>query len=200
MSEHILRLHKAKVSPEEAPVGTELLRKYVSYAKRLEPKMSNDAIKVLNDFYLKMRASSTASPDSPVAITPRQLEALVRLSEARARTFLRKEVTAEDAQSIIRLMNVSLQNVGIDTSTGKIDIDVIMTGKPKSLRDLMQLIRTNVSEMADEDGLAEETPLISKIVDEVGLDEEEIRKALNQLLKEGLLYTPKPGFLKKTAG
>ncbi len=199
MSEHILNLHKGRVSTEEAPIEAELLRKYISYAKRLEPKLSDEAVKVLNDFYLRMRASSAASTDSPIAITPRQLEALVRLSEARARASLKSEVTSEDAQAIIRLVTISLQNVGIDTTTGKIDIDVIMTGKPKSLRDLMQIVRTNVSELEDEDGVAEIAKLLTKLVDEVGLDEDDVRKALNQLLKEGLLYSPKPGYLKRTA-
>jgi replicative DNA helicase Mcm len=200
MSEHILKLHKAKVPPEEAPIPAGLLRKYISYAKRIEPRISDEAVQVLRDFYLKMRASSAASPDSPISITPRQLEALVRLCEARARAFLRDEVTGEDAKAIIRLMTLSLQNVGIDTSTGKIDIDVIMTGKPKSLRDLMQLIRATVSEMEGEEGAAEEGKVLKRLIDEMGLKEEEVRKALNQLVKEGLLYSPKPGFLKRTSG
>ncbi len=63
----------------------------------------------------------------------------------------------------------------------------------------MQIVRTNVSELEDEDGVAEIAKLLTKLVDEVGLDEDDVRKALNQLLKEGLLYSPKPGYLKRTA-
>ncbi len=199
MSEHILKLHKERVSPEEPPIATELFRKYISYAKRIEPKLSEEADKTLKEFYLKMRASSASSPDSPISITPRQLEALVRLSEARARTFLRTSITAEDAEAIIRLMNVSLSNVGLDTTTGKIDIDVIMTGKSKSLRDIMQIIRTTVSELEEKDGLAEEDKVVTQLLEDVGYKEEDVRRGLDQLRKEGLLYSPKPGFLKRTS-
>jgi replicative DNA helicase Mcm len=72
---------------------------------------------------------------SPIVITIRQLESLVRLAEARARVHLREEVTAEDAGAAIALMQSSLEQVGINVTMGKIDIDVIMTGKPRSLQD-----------------------------------------------------------------
>jgi len=196
MSEHILALHKMKTTPEEAPLPPELLRKYISYAKRIQPVLSDDAIKELREFYLRMRSIS-GSAESPVAITPRQLESLIRLSESRARSFLRDKVTVEDARAIIRLVTVSLQDVGIDTTTGKIDIDVIMTGKPKSLRDRMQIIISTVGEMEKETGFVEETPLYEALK-EKGVDEEKARAAVSQLIREGVLYAPKPGQVKRT--
>lgn len=198
MSEHILSLHQKREPPEEAPIPPELLRKYISYAKKIEPKLTDEAVKELKSFYLKMRSSSSSSQDSPIAITPRQLEALVRLAEARARAALRTEVKAEDAKAIIKLMNASLQNVGIDVTTGKIDIDVIMTGKPKSLRDTMQVVRAAIAELQDESGAVEEEKLYKTLIEKFELKEEDIKKAVTQLLKEGLLYAPKPGFLKRT--
>ena len=196
MSEHILTLHKMKTTPEEAPLPPELLRKYISYAKRIEPVLTDDAIKELREFYLKMRSIS-GSAESPVAITPRQLEALIRLAEARARSFLRDKVTVEDARAIIRLVTVSLQDVGIDTSTGKMDIDVIMTGIPKSLRDTMQIVISTVAEMEKETGFVEEVPLYEALK-EKGVEEGRARAAVSQLLRQGVLYAPKPGQVKKT--
>ena len=93
MSKHILEIHRRGASPVEAQVDAELLRKYVSYAKTINPELTMDALKRLSDFYLAMRAASETE-GSPVAITARQLESLVRISEARARVALRKEVTA----------------------------------------------------------------------------------------------------------
>ncbi|MEM3754663.1 MAG: LAGLIDADG family homing endonuclease, partial [Candidatus Bathyarchaeia archaeon] len=146
MSEHILNLHRLKGLTQEVPIPPEIFRKYISYAKRINPVLTEEAAQELENFYLKTRSISTSS-DSPIAITPRQLEALVRLSEARARAFLRDKVLAEDAKAAIRLMTISLQNVGIDVTTGKIDIDVIMTGKPKSLRDKMQAVLAFITEL-----------------------------------------------------
>ena len=198
MSEHILALHRSRVSPETAPFAPDFLRKYISYAKRIIPVLSSEAVTELRDFYLKMRAKGGA--EAAVAITPRQLEALVRISEARARAFLRDIVTVEDAKSAIRIMTVSLSDVGVDVKTGAMDIDVIMTGKPRSLRDSFQRVIETVAEMERETGTVEETVLIAALVDKEKMEEREARRLIGQLIKEGILYSPKPGRLKRTAG
>ena len=198
MSEHILALHRSKVSPETAPFAPDFLRKYISFAKRITPVLTPEAVIELRDFYLKMR--SKGGEDAAVAITPRQLEALVRISEARARAFLRDTVTVEDAKSAIRIMTVSLSDVGVDVKTGAMDIDVIMTGKPRSLRDSFQRVIETVAEMERETGTVEETVLIAALVDKEKMEEREARRLIGQLIKEGILYSPKPGRLKRTAG
>ena len=198
MSEHILALHRSKVSPETAPFAPDFLRKYISFAKRITPVLSPEAVTELRDFYLKMR--SKGGEEAAVAITPRQLEALVRISEARARAFLRDTVTVEDAKSAIRIMTVSLSDVGVDVKTGAMDIDVIMTGKPRSLRDSFQRVIETVAEMERETGTVEETVLIAALVDKEKMEEREARRLIGQLIKEGILYSPKPGRLKRTAG
>jgi replicative DNA helicase Mcm len=61
-AEHILRLHTIGVSEQEPPIPMELLRKYISYAKiHSKPKLSEDAAKRLQEFYLEMRAASETS-------------------------------------------------------------------------------------------------------------------------------------------
>src|SRR3989441_901821 len=198
MAAHILELHKTKLNPEAAPFAPDFLRKYIAYSKRINPVLSLEALKELQDFYLKMRIKGGKS--AAVAITPRQLEALVRISEARARAFLRETVTVEDAKSAIRIMTVSLSDVGVDVKTGAMDIDVIMTGKPRSLRDSFQRVIETVAEMERETGTVEETVLIAALVDKEKMEEREARRLIGQLIKEGILYSPKPGRLKRTAG
>lgn len=198
MSEHILALHRSKTSPETAPFAPDFLRKYISYAKRIFPVLSPEAVNELRDFYLKMR--SKGGSEAAVAITPRQLEALVRISEARARAFLRDRVTVEDAKSAIRIMTVSLSDVGVDVKTGVMDIDVIMTGKPRSLRDSFQRVIETVAELERETGTVEETVLVAALVDKEKMEDREARRLIGQLIKEGILYSPKPGRLKRTAG
>jgi replicative DNA helicase Mcm len=198
MSEHILTLHRLKTTPEEPPLLPEMLRKYIAYAKRIEPVLTDDSVNAIRQYYLKMRSLSGSS-ESPVVITPRQLEGLVRLAEARAKSFLRDRVEAEDAQAIIRLMTLSLQDVGIDTTTGKIDIDVIMTGKPKSLRDKMQVVLSTFADLEKQLGIVEDSTLYQALSRKVDLTDDEARRLIDQLVKEGILYSPKPGHLKRTA-
>ncbi|MEM2146187.1 MAG: hypothetical protein QW279_12550, partial [Candidatus Jordarchaeaceae archaeon] len=197
MSEHILSLHQKRESPETAPIPPDLLRKYISYAKKVEPKLTDEAVKELKSFYLKMRSSSGSSQDSPIAITPRQLEALVRLAEARAKAALRIEVKAEDAKAIIKLMNASLQNVGIDVTTGKIDIDVIMTGKPKSLQDKLRVILNVMVDMEKETGAVKKSDLIDRLASQFNVDKTEVERLLSLMKREGTIYEPKEGYVRK---
>jgi replicative DNA helicase Mcm len=196
MSEHILELHRRGVVPVESPVLPELLRKYISYAKNMKPVLTKDAVERLKAFYLAMRASGTEG--APIAITARQLESLVRLAEARARVALRKEVTAEDAEAAIAIARRSLEEVGIDMASHAMDIDVIMTGKPKSLRDKLQVILGTILEMEKEAGVAEKKALLETLETKHSISPGEAERLLNQMLKEGTLYSPREGFLKKT--
>lgn len=197
MSEHILALHKRSTSPVEAPIPPDLLRKYISYAKNIKSTLTEEALRRLGDFYLEMRAASEAE-ETPIAITARQLESLVRLAEARARAALRKEVLAEDAEAAIAIMKKSLEEVGIDVSSGKIDIDSIMTGKPKSVRDKLQLILTLIMELEKETGMVEKKALIDQLQTKHDIPPKDAERLINQLIKEGTLYSPREGYLKKT--
>jgi replicative DNA helicase Mcm len=198
MSEHILSLHKTKHTPEEAPFPPDFLRKYISYAKRIVPVLTPEAVKELQDFYLRMR--NTTGKEAAVAITPRQLEGLVRISEARARAFLREEVTVEDAKSAVKIMSYALYDVGVDVKTGKIDIDTIMTGKPATVRDSLGRVMAIVAELERETGTVDEQILTAAIVEREKVTDGEARRFVGQLIKEGMIYSPKEGKLKRTSG
>jgi replicative DNA helicase Mcm len=197
MSAHILEIHRKGLSPVEPPIQPELLRKYITYAKAIRPALTPEAIQRINDFYLAMRSVSDAE-GSPVAITARQLESLVRIAEARARSALRKEVSAEDAEAAITIMKKSLGEVGIDLSSYKMDIDIIMTGKPKSMRDRLQTILSTLMELERETGMVERTTLLNELEDKYKVSRGEAERLIGQLLREGTIYEPREGYLKKT--
>ncbi|MEM3730818.1 MAG: minichromosome maintenance protein MCM [Candidatus Bathyarchaeia archaeon] len=197
MSEHILEIHRKGLTPVEPPIPLELLRKYISYAKGIKPVLTQEALQRLKDFYLAMRSSSE-SEGSPVSITARQLESLVRIAEARARAALRKEVLAEDAEAAIAIMKKSLEEVGIDVSSYKIDIDTIMTGKPKSVRDKLHVVLSTLMEMERETGMVEKTALLYELETKHKVSRVEAERLIGQLLREGTIYEPREGYLKKT--
>ena len=197
MSEHILEMHRKGLSPVEPPIPSDMLRKYISYAKGIKPVLTQEAVQRLKDFYLAMRSASE-SEGSPVAITARQLESLVRISEARARASLRKEVLTEDAEAAITIMKRSLEEVGIDMSSYKIDIDLIMTGKPKSVRDKMQTVLSTLMTMEKETGIVEKTALLNELETKYTIPIGEAERLIAQLLREGTIYEPREGYLKKT--
>ena len=197
MSAHILELHRKGLSPIEPPISPDLLRKYITYAKGVRPTLTSEAVQRLNDFYLAMRSASE-SEGSPVAITARQLESLVRVAEAHARSALRKEVKAEDAEAAIAIMKRSLEEVGIDLSSYKMDIDIIMTGKPKSVRDRLQTILSTLMELERETGIVEKTTLLNELDERYKISRGEAERLIGQLLREGTIYEPREGYLKKT--
>jgi len=197
MSEHILEVHRKGLSPVEPPISLELLRRYVGYSKGIKPVLTTEALQRLNDFYLAMRSVSEAE-GSPVAITARQLESLVRIAESRARAALRKEVLAEDAEAAINAMKKSLEEVGIDLTSYKIDIDIIMTGKPKSIRDKLQTVLSTLMEMEKETGIVERTALLNELETKYKISRGEAERLIGQLLREGTIYEPREGYLKKT--
>ncbi len=199
MSEHILELHRrGSTGQAEPPIPPTLLRKYISYAKNIRPQLSEPALQRLKDFYLEMRSAGGESESSPIAITARQLESLVRLAEARARVALRNEIQVEDAEAAITIMKRSLGEVGVDITTGKTDIDLIYSGKPKSMRDRLTIILGTIIEMEKETGMVEKTALIDKLTKERDMTPQEAEKLITQLEKEGTIYRPREGYLKKT--
>jgi replicative DNA helicase Mcm len=199
MSEHILNLHRRGSMPgAESPISPQLLRKYISYAKNIKPVLSEPALQRLKDFYLEMRTAGGESEASPIAITARQLESLVRIAEARARVALRKEISAEDAEAAVNIMKRSLTEVGIDIATGKADIDLIYSGKPKSMRDRLQIILSTIVEMEKDTGMVDKTALLDKLTKERDVTQQEAERLLQQLEKDGTIYRPREGYIKKT--
>jgi replicative DNA helicase Mcm len=197
MTEHILEIHRRGISSAESPIPSNLLRKYISYAKNIKPQLTEEALNRLKDFYLEMRAASETE-GTPIAITARQLESLVRISEARARIAYRKEILVEDAEAAIRIMGLSLKEVGIDLTSGKQDIDIIMTGRPKSVRDRLQIILGSIIEMEKNTGMVEKAALLQKLQTENEINNMEAERLIGQLVKEGTVYSPREGYLKKT--
>jgi replicative DNA helicase Mcm len=197
MSAHILELHKKGTVSLETPIASDMLRKYISYAKNIKPVLTDPAMQRLKEFYLEMRAVTEKIEGSPIAITARQLESLVRLAEARARVALRKKVTVEDAEAAVVIMNKSLEEVGIDMATHVRDIDVIMVGKPKSMQDKLRVILTEIVEMSKDTGMVEKKLLLDELSAKHKIQILEIQKLIGRMIKDGTIYEPRPGFLKK---
>lgn len=144
-----------------------------------------------------MRAVTEKIEGSPIAITARQLESLVRLTESRARIALRKEVTVEDAEAAIAIMNKSLEEVGIDMSTQMRDIDIIMIGKPKSMQDKLRRILDEIVAMSKETGMVEKKLLVETLFNKYKIEISESQKLIGRLIREGTIYERRPGFLSK---
>jgi len=95
-------------------------------------------------------------------------------------------------------MKRSLEEVGIDMSSYKVDIDLIMTGRPKSIRDKLGIVLSTITEMERVTGLVERDALVNELETKHKIPRGEIERMLGQLLREGTIYEPREGSLKKT--
>ncbi len=197
LAEHILKAH-ADPDYIKPPIPPEFLRKYIAYARKVcKPKLSKEAIEEIKNFYVNLRSSYSEEAGAIVPLTPRQLEALIRLAEASAKVRLSDVVTREDAKRAIRLLEYSLKLLGTEPETGKIDIDRIEAGMSSSQRSKVTTLLTIIEDLGKnrEDGVP-----IEEILDEAksrGLEESEVYELIDKLKREGNLLEPRPGFIKK---
>ena len=198
MASHILGLHQ-NVDSKEATIPTELLRKYIAYARQnVHPRLTDEAVEEIQNYYVRMRTSGMGEGGvKSIPISPRQLEALVRLSEASARVRLDNSVLRKDAKKAIELLEFCLMGVGFDTETGKIDIDRIATGVSASERSRIGNIKEIINEL--EERIGKSIP-IEDIVAEArskGIEEARIEEALDKLKRSGDIFEPRRGFIQK---
>ena len=132
---------------------------------------------------------------SAIPISARQLEALVRLGEASARSRLSEEVTKDDAKRAIGLVMHCLEQLGVDPDTGKMDIDRLTTGVTASTRNQVHTIKMIIKELADLTGnqLVPEEEILAK-AEEKGIDELKAEEILEKLNRLGDIFRPKPGY------
>lgn len=179
---------------------TDELRRYVSYAKRVHPQLTPAAAAHLKAFYLRIRKASTGPAESAAAvmITPRQLEALIRLTKAHARLHLRTEATEADTDAAIALFRASMSQVGVDPETGKVDIDMVELGKPRGMQERLFTVLRLVGELGKETGVAGEDEVKEALQERYGIGEGEAARLIGVLMRDGTIYSPRPRWLKRT--
>lgn len=170
----------------------DFLRKYVAYSKRTIPVMSDEAMKTLEGYYVSIRKLGEGD-EASVPITARQLEALIRMSEASARSRFNPVVSAEDANRSIKIVEYYLGKVA--SEGGRRDIDLIATGTSRSQREQIYVLKSLVQQLSDERRGVSMEELVQKAGSE-NIPEERVRALLKRLSDAGEVYSPQPGYYK----
>ncbi|KAJ8549855.1 hypothetical protein K7X08_033562 [Anisodus acutangulus] len=112
IAHHIVRVHQRRENPVDPPFSTAQVKRYIMYAKTLKPELTAKARELMVESYVALRRGDTA-PGSRVAyrMTVRQLEALIRLSEAIARSHLDTQVEPRHVRIATRLLKTSIISV-----------------------------------------------------------------------------------------
>jgi replicative DNA helicase Mcm len=201
LASFILKLHKeenaSKIDAQH--YETVVIKKYVGYAKQyIFPRLTEQALTEIKNYFVSMRNSGNPEDKiQSIPISARQLEGLIRLAEASARTRLSQTVTKKDAQRAIDLLHHCLSLIGMDTETGKFDIDRIATGISSSQRGAISVVKEIINEL--EKNFGKVIP-IDDVIREAGvkdISDEKAAEVIDKLKRAGDLFSPKPGFVSK---
>lgn len=197
-ADFILKLHKES-SGGEIDIPTHVLKKYIAYARQnINPQMTDAALEEIKEYYVKMRSSGEGDEGyKSIPISARQLEALIRLSEASARSRLSNKVTKPDARRAIELVHFCLSQIGVDPETGKLDIDRITTGITASQRGTIATIKEIIHDLEGQIGKQIPIDDIVMRAKDKGIDQDKTEEILDRLKKAGDIFAPRPNFISR---
>ena len=115
----------------------EKLSKYLLLAKSKNPKHTQETQDHLINYYTNLRKKGN---EDSITITNRQIAGLKRLSEAHAKLYLRNEVTIEDCEAVISLMEYSQKR--LSESEILTNMSNSTRGKHRVIRDLIEATDT----------------------------------------------------------
>ncbi len=205
IAKHILLQHEAagaKITDakeyeqvEAPPLNPELLRKYIAFAKKsITPVLKDDAAKKVQEYYIGLRQLGLKQGTTP--ITPRDIEGIIRMAEASAKTRLSGTVELVDAELAIQLKEYMLKTLAVDTS-GRRDIDIILTDMPKEKVNKINSILSIVRKLNEENsGNGAQYRLVMEEAMKQEMDENTVKRYIDDLVRSGDLYAPRPGLLK----
>ena len=181
---------------KEGVDGTEhlsqsFLRKYIAFAKRnYHPNIDKDVMALILEYYVQERQSygredtDEGGESNVVPITARALEALIRLTEAHARMFLREDATAEDAKVALAVFKHWREESGIEDESE-------FSGTSVKQRNTSVIIKNIIRDICTENGnnatkIEIYNRALAKKIDEFTVD-----RIISQMRASGVLFQPK---------
>ncbi|KAK4689645.1 DNA replication licensing factor MCM4, partial [Tremellales sp. Uapishka_1] len=133
----------------------ETLTAYITYARaRINPVLTEEASQALVASYVEMRkvGEDVRTQERRITATTRQLESMIRLSEAHARMRFSERVELEDVKEATRLIRAALRESATDPLTGQIDLDLINTGAGQQARRMRGDLKREILSLVDAAG------------------------------------------------
>jgi replicative DNA helicase Mcm len=180
---------------KECITSSSMLRKYIAYSRKIIPQISNAAMQKFQNFYVGLRKEGMKE-NGAIPITIRQLESLVRLGEASARTRLSDVVTAEDADRVLNLFMFCMRSVFVDPESGHLDVDWVVSGTSKTKRDRATNIRNIVLELEDDFGVDIPSNAIIERACEEGIARDKVESILDLMKRDGIIFSPAFGIVR----
>ena len=111
IASHIVNLHRKRDKAIIPEYTVEQMQNYLRFAKLLKPQLNKEAAETLKNEYVKLRINDASSQKTAYRITVRQLESLIRLSEALARVHCSEVIIPAYVKEASRLLSNSILKV-----------------------------------------------------------------------------------------
>ncbi|MFH1294647.1 MAG: LAGLIDADG family homing endonuclease, partial [Candidatus Aenigmatarchaeota archaeon] len=193
--QHILSSREDDYLEALPKLDSGFIRKYITYAKRYcSPILPKETGQMMKKFYVDTRKKAQKDGGA-IPITLRQFEALIRMAEASAKIQLSPTVRKKDADRAIRLMKYSLEQLGLVSETGEIDIDKFEGATTTSKdRSSIRVVLDIINELSK----AKKEILSNDVVEEAKKqDVNDAEDVIERLKREGMLFEPSPGYIQK---
>jgi DNA replication licensing factor MCM6 len=118
VAKHILDVHRCEEEAINPPFSQEAMQRYIRFARSLNPRITPESQRVLVDCYRKLRQGDTMGRSrTAYRITVRQLESMIRLSEALARLHCDDIIQPQYVREAFRLLRKSIIHVETEDVT-----------------------------------------------------------------------------------
>ncbi|KAH7192713.1 MCM2/3/5 family-domain-containing protein [Fusarium flagelliforme] len=119
LAEHIVGIHQLRDEAVEPEFSTEQLQRYIRFARTFRPEFTEAAKEVLVEKYKEIRADDAQGGvgKNSYRITVRQLESMIRLSEAIAKVNCVEEISTEmvvEAYNLLRQSIISVEHDDVE--------------------------------------------------------------------------------------
>jgi replicative DNA helicase Mcm len=174
--------------------STEFLRKYILYAKKLKPLITEEAKIYIMEKYVEMRKKLRDPEKDNVPLCARNINAMLRLSEACAKVKLKNRVEKQEAEEAMQLVMYSLSKVSTDTSTGLLDSTIMASGRTLTEREVARHIEKYVAEtMVIGSETLDESDIFTEVVKKCKTDLHTFQKGIEYLKGKGIIFEPRKG-------
>jgi DNA replication licensing factor MCM6 len=116
LAEHIVGIHQHRDEAVDPEFNTEQLQRYIRFARTFRPEFTDEARETLVEKYKELRADDAQGGigRNSYRITVRQLESMIRLSEAIAKANCVSDITPEFVKEAYNLLRQSIISVEKD--------------------------------------------------------------------------------------
>jgi replicative DNA helicase Mcm len=177
--------------PDSDILPKDFLRLYIAHARKLAPELTDEAMELLNSFYVELRGAQT---HESIPVTARKVPAMARLAESVARLHLCERVTIEHASIAVDLIVHSLRDVGIDPDTGMLDAAITEAGVSASQHERVERVGEILTALTNDgrEDISRDT-VLACACDELDVKEKDVEHVLMKLAEQGEIYEPSGG-------